>query len=224
MTDALPEHEPSTDPIDSVEPAPSRGLDVLSVVSIVVIVASLALLAGWWFGHPRPPDTDSVDVGFLRDMIDHHDQANQMATLMATKDVAPEVAVVANEVLQSQRYEVGVMSTWLDDWGLARGDLDRKAMAWMQGMSPTSVSNMPGMQTADAMQALRDADGAEAEQQFISMMIDHHRGGIHMAEDAARRAEDPKLRDLAGRIAKVQASEIAELQRLEEQLGLQVTK
>lgn len=201
---------------------PERRLDTLSLVSIGVIVAALALFVGHWIGRDHPPGVDSVDVGFLWDMSDHHDQANEMSTMMLTKDVRSDVVVVAAEVLLSQRYEIGRMSAWLDDWGVGRGDPDRKAMAWMPSMAPTTVAAMPGMQSPERMEELSEADGPEAERLFLEMMIDHHRGGVHMAKDAARRAGDARVRDQAERMAEVQRREISEMRFIAGKLGLQL--
>jgi uncharacterized protein (DUF305 family) len=205
-----------------VSDTPVRRLDTLGLVSIGIIIAALALLVGHWMGSDRAPGVDSVDVGFLWDMSDHHDQANEMAAMVLTKDVRPDVTIVAAEILMSQRYEIGRMSTWLDDWGIGRGDPDRQAMTWMPSMSPTPVAEMPGMQSKERMDELRQADGPEAERLFLEMMIDHHRGGVHMAKDAARRAGDARVRDQAERMAEVQRREISEMRFIADKLGLRL--
>ena len=50
-------------------------------------------------------------------------------------------------------------------------------------------------------------------------MIAHHRGGVDMAEYAARHAEDPRVRRLAEVMADVQAKEIREYEIELDRLG-----
>jgi uncharacterized protein (DUF305 family) len=52
------------------------------------------------------------------------------------------------------------------------------------------------------------ADVDEAEVTFVRGMIPHHRGALEMAQLAESRAEDPRVRELAGRIEAAQDPEI----------------
>lgn len=64
----------------------------------------------------------SVEVGFLRDMVDHHEQAVRMSLLVIPLDgVSPAVRDVAVGVIASQRHDVGRMEAWLDDWQAGGG-------------------------------------------------------------------------------------------------------
>jgi uncharacterized protein (DUF305 family) len=87
---------------------------------------------------------------------------------------------------------------------------DRTTMAWM-GM-PTPLRQMPGMATPEQVEALRDAKGAEADRLFLELMTQHHLGGAHMSEFAAAEAADPKVRELAQRMATNQRIEVNEYQ------------
>ena len=85
-------------------------------------------------------------------------------------------------------------------------------MAWM-GM-PTTVDQMPGMASEADLDALGATSGAAADELFVELMVDHHEGGLHMAETAAVDAEDARVRSLAASIGAGQADEIGELERL----------
>jgi uncharacterized protein (DUF305 family) len=195
-----------------------------SVIAIVVIVAALAGAVGWWVGSPKDPSADSVDVGFLRDMIDHHDQAVQMSllALSPSADVDADTRGYAEEIIVDQRFQIGQMQSWLEDWKVGLGDPDRRAMTWMAGMTPTSVATMPGMQSAAAMSALRQATGADFEQRFLAMMTQHHLGGITMATYAASHASEPKVKALAERVISAQKGDIIDFRNLEKRLGFPV--
>ena len=165
------------------------------------------------------PSEDSVDVGFLRDMADHHEQAVRMSLLVIPLDgVSPAVRDVAVGVIASQRHDLGRMEAWLDDWSVGRGAPTRRAMAWM-GHAPVAPSEMPGMATPAELAALGSTTGRDAEARFFDLMIEHHRAGVTMAEAAAERATAPKVVRLAELIAAGQREEILELQSLERQLA-----
>lgn len=216
------------DEVDEVDDEPTEYLPGASwpqVLAIGVIVAALAFAVGWKIQSGNTPSEDSVDVGFLRDMIDHHDQAVEMSLLVMRPHVGvdDDTLAYATEIVVDQRFQIGQMTAWLDDWGWGRGDIDREAMTWMVGDQGMPVDEMVGMQPTSEMDALKAATGSEAAQRFIEMMIEHHRGGIHMADDAKRHAEEDKVRELAERISTAQAGEITDLRNLQEKLGFPVT-
>jgi uncharacterized protein (DUF305 family) len=53
-------------------------------------------------------------------------------------------------------------------------------------------------------------------------MAEHHRGGLHMAAEAAQNAGDETIRDLAARMEHAQAGEINEYRYTAQQLGLDI--
>jgi uncharacterized protein (DUF305 family) len=212
---------PSTEETTAYLPGASWG----QVALIGVIVAALAFAAGWKLQQGSTPGADSVDVGFLRDMIDHHDQAVLMSLLVMRPGVGVDGDTLgyASEIVVEQRFQIGQMTAWLDDWGVGRGEPDRRAMGWMVGEQSTPVPEMLGMQPPSAIDALRAATGSDAARRFLEMMIQHHLGGIHMADDAARHAGEQEVRDLAKLISTTQRGEIADLRHLQEKLGFPVT-
>ena len=129
---------------------------------------------------------------------------------------------------------MGRMYGWLSMWGLAHSST-LPAMAWMNetgghggmGMDATSSTggltqaDMPGMATREQIDALRKADGPEAEVQFLRLMIEHHRGGIAMAEAARTLASEDNVILLADAIASSQAAEITQMEQLLQDRGVQ---
>lgn len=217
---AVDDEVSSDAPGDVADPAGEGG--PRSPWVVVALVAVLALMVGvagvLIYQRSSTPGADSVDVGFMQDMTTHHQQAVEIASVVAENATDPELRAFAREILIFQQYEVGYMEALLEDWGQWPFPKDRTAMEWM-GM-PTTVAEMPGMQPEADVQALDDAEGREVDERFIEMMIDHHEGGIHMAEHAAQHAEDPRVRDLAQRIVTQQTGEIADLERAAKRLGI----
>ena len=64
------------------------------------------------------------------------------------------------------------------------------------------------------MDALEQADGAEASRLFLEQMIVHHEGAIEMAEDELEGGENPDALELASAIIEAQSTEIEEMQEL----------
>lgn len=93
-------------------------------------------------------------------------------------------------------------------------------MGWMD--APVPVDEMPGLATEAQMDALKAAEGAEADALFLDLMAEHHRGGAHMAAFAAEQADDPGVRALAARMARNQAIEIAEFAQTAKRRGFAI--
>lgn len=101
----------------------------------LVLFAVLGLLAagaGLRTLIDHPPGDSSVDVGFARDMSEHHSQAVQMAMLEFRRGGDAEIRSVAQDIALSQQHERGVMATWLSGWGRPPTSA-QEPMAWMGG-------------------------------------------------------------------------------------------
>lgn len=208
MDSALPTPISEADLIDDIPAPPGRNR--LPLLLAVLAALLLGGLAGYWLGRAPTPAADSVDAGFARDMSLHHDQAVQMAALVYDRSDDPAVRSLAFDILTTQQGQIGIMSGWLDAWGLSWTSAGPR-MAWM-GMPTDGL--MPGMATAEQMDALRAADGEAADVLFLQLMIPHHLGGVSMATEAAVRAEREPVRLLATSMAEAQTSEIAYMNEL----------
>lgn len=209
------------------EPAAQRregvaGWFTAHVHQLALGVAFLFLggVGGYYLGTRTDavPAAGSADVGFLHDMIAHHEQALQLSNDELLRGSDETAKTFAREILLFQSYEIGLMERQLRLWGHERGTREH-AMGWMGGPA-VPVDAMPGLASEDEMDALADASGAHADALFIALMRDHHAGGVHMAEVAAARAEDPFVRELAGRMARNQRLEIGEMAAARDRAGL----
>jgi uncharacterized protein (DUF305 family) len=190
---------------------------------LIAVAAAAALLfvggaGGFVLGKGRPPGAQSVDVGFLHDMISHHEQAVALSNLELAYGVEGGVRLFAQEIALKQSYEIGLMEAFLEDWGHQRLKPPARAMRWM-GMD-TARDAMLGMASPGDLEKLGASRGRDADALFIALMKDHHEGGVHMAEYAADRSRDAKIRDLAMAMAKTQRDEIVELERERVRLDL----
>jgi uncharacterized protein (DUF305 family) len=194
------------------------GLSWGRVAVLGLALAFLGFAAGLFLTRDRPPGPTSADVGFVQDMLTHHDQALGVAVLTAAYGEDPTVRSFAIDVIAFQQYEIGVMTRMLDEWGYSRAERSDQAMAWM-GM-PVPVEQMPGLLTEEQLDEINEARGSELDRLFLEHMAEHHRGGLHMAQEGARLAEDDDVAALAARIERNQAAEINEYRHAADELGL----
>jgi uncharacterized protein (DUF305 family) len=192
-----PEHQPSR----------RWNLVILLVALVAVFLTgtSLALLMA-----PRPPGDDSPEAGFARDMMVHHAQAVQMAEIVRFKTESEEIRILATDIALTQQAQIGMMQGWLDVWGLSPTG-PGPAMSWMG--HPT-VGAMPGMATPGEIERLKEAQPEEADEQFLWLMIRHHRAAIPMAEAILKRTDRPEVRELAEAIAASQRQEIRTMESM----------
>jgi len=192
------------------------GMGVFFGVAVVVVLFGAAVR--WATADDAVEPFGNADIGFLQDMIDHHQQALLISNTYLDANPDGDAAAYAREVIMFQEREIIRMDDWLEQAGVARGAPDREAMAWM-GM-PTDVVSMPGMQDRATIDELAQATGADADRLFFQIMSDHHLGGAHMADAAATGARRSDIREFAEKMAYNQRIETVEYQQAVERLGL----
>ena len=198
--------------------SPSRGQVVALSLALLFLAGSVGFVVGSRTGADDAPSDE--ELGFLTDMVIHHEQAVSMSRTALSASMPEGVASFALEVVADQRYEIGIMEALLQRWGSPPDDADGEAMAWMG--EPVAEDAMPGLASEADLDRLSDARGDEAAALWLAMMTAHHEGGVHMAEAAAERVDDPYVQALAERMARVQAIEINEYEAVRNRLGLPV--
>lgn len=186
-----------------------------SLIALVLAVAVLAGVAGYLLRGMQTPGANSVDVGFARDMSEHHRQAVEMSRLLYDRTEDEIMRSLAYDIMITQQGQIGIMTGYLNAWGHPITDLGPR-MTWM-GVSVDGL--MPGMATREQMNALAEAGGEQAEILFLQLMIPHHVSGVDMAEAAAQNAQTAYLRNLAQGMANAQDSEIRYMNDLLQERG-----
>ena len=155
---------------------------------------------------------NDADEQFAQMMIPHHRDAVAMAELAADRAENAEVKTLAEQIQAAQQPEIDQLTGFLNAWGAEVPPSNS-----MEGMdhgsmpSASSASGMSGMMTPAQMEQLRNATGAQFDEMFLTMMIEHHRGAIGMARDVADEGENDEVTALAKRIAADQESQIAQM-------------
>lgn len=209
-----------TDTLDSFKPETSgeRARPDFSWLAMAIILILAAGVLGYWLGNRQTgsPAENSADVGFTRDMIQHHAQAVDMATLIRDRSSDERIRQLALDIMLTQQAQIGQMQGWLTAWGIPIAHTGA-AMAWM-GEPVTGL--MPGMASAEQINELRSMTGGDAEAMFLELMIIHHRAGVVMAEAALEKAGQAEVRGLAQSIVTAQTSEIELMQSMLAERGL----
>ncbi len=165
--------------------------------------------------HSTPGDT-SAEAGFARDMKIHHAQAVQMGMIEYQKGSNLAVRTLGADIALTQQAQIGMMTQWLDDWGLGANGTT-PPMSWMpDGASLVHDGLMPGMATPEQIKQLESATGPDVDRLFLQLMINHHLGGIHMVEGALKVVKDPDVIALAQNMKSGQQGEITAMQQLQQ--------
>ena len=162
----------------------------------------------------------AADVAFAQSMIPHHQQAVEMADLAldSKSQASPEVKALATQIQGAQDPEIQEMSTWLAQWGAPSAMPGAGEAGDMSGMDHSGHDmggvTMSGMMTAEDMQALGQASGAEFDTMWMQMMIAHHEGAVQMAEQVKAASDNPEVTALADKVITAQNQEIATMKDL----------
>jgi uncharacterized protein (DUF305 family) len=188
-----------------------------------VVAAALLVLLGYVAGIVIPrwqmPSESSAEAGFARDMSAHHAQAVEMGMIAFQRATDPEVRTLGGDIANTQQAQIGMIQTWLANWGLGPNS-SVPPMAWMPGGDRSVKNNlMPGMATAAEMAKLRGASGKDVDILFCQYMLRHHLGGIHMVDVLLTETDNRQVVDLATTMKTGQQGEIQVLQNILTRLG-----
>lgn len=158
---------------------------------------------------------NKADMMFAHMMIPHHQQAIEMSDMVLAKQgMDARVVELAKQIKDAQGPEIQQMQGWLDEWNMDMKDMPGHGgtdgsgpkMPGMPGMG--GMGMMDGMLSPAEMQALRDAQGGEANTLFLTGMIKHHEGAISMAQSEIKNGEFPEAIELSKTIVQSQQNEI----------------
>lgn len=164
-------------------------------------------------------DFNQADVGFATEMIQHHAQALTMVDMIEGKDVSSELAILAEQIRMAQGPEIEILVGWLDDWSQPIPETMRDHVNAHGDGDMNINADMPGMMSADDMEALDAAHGDEFEPMWLDMMIEHHEGAIEMAQAEKEDGEFADAIGLADTIITAQEAEIDKMKSMLREQG-----
>lgn len=207
---------------------------VSAAVAVLVVTAVGGYTARSWVDRDpatAPQPLSAVEIGFLQDMVGHHQQAVILGRTVDRDGIDPGVRSLARQIAESQQFELGLMTGWLRLAGAP--PQNPTPMAWMpdsvmvahhpagQGHGDHGTgdhgtgdhdmgdhsTDMPGMATPEEIGRLAAASGREAEDLFLALMYRHHQGGIAMALAVEPMTVTPALRQTVRDMITTQSSE-----------------
>ena len=140
-----------------------------------------------------------ADIMFAQMMIPHHQQAVDMGTLAESRAQNQAVKAIAARIKAEQAPEITQMNSWLKRAGAS---LD---MGHDMGMG--------GMLSTEQMSALTAANGPAFDVLYVTGMIGHHEGAIHMAQMVVD-SNNAEAKTLGEAIISSQTKQVAELQEI----------
>jgi uncharacterized protein (DUF305 family) len=209
-----------------------RALIRMAIAGLVLVVGVVFLVSYVQGPDASTPSDSSAAAGFARDMIDHHAQGVDMASIVEGRTQDADVRQVATDIVLTQTNQMGQMQGWLNLWGLSIGRTGQP-MQWMQGHAAehqlsgltsgqTHVSAaglMPGMATQAQINQLGTLPTKQADILFLQLMIKHHQGGIAMARAAIDLTDQKVVGALAENIIGSQQREITLMQSMLKERG-----
>jgi uncharacterized protein (DUF305 family) len=164
---------------------------------------------------------NAADVEFMTGMIHHHAQAIVMAGYSETRAANPQIKVLSERIIVSQRDEIRIMQQWLRENGQPVPEPNPQGMIMnMGGMQHTML--MPGMASAEEMAQLERARARDYDRLFLILMIQHHEGALQMVEKLFAThggGVDDVIYKAASDTFADQGSEIDRMQRMLEAMG-----
>jgi uncharacterized protein (DUF305 family) len=195
-------------PSDDTTPAGRGRFGAVWLAAVLIFGLIVGLAIGLLGPRLSTPGDDSVEAGFLRDMSTHHGQAVEMSMIAHANSTDPAVVTLSADIAMTQHGQIGYMQAWLRDWKLSPTG-SAPPMAWMKD-SAGSVQNglMPGMATPAQLAELRKATGTALDIQYLTLMRQHHLGGIHMAQEIVEESDNDDVTWLAESQVRGQQGEI----------------
>ena len=149
---------------------------------------------------------NDADVRFAQRMIPHHEQAVAMAKMVPGRSSDEALRDLAEQIRAAQGPEIRQLKSLLDSWS--------EPVEPESAHSSDRHESMSGMMSDEQMRQLEQADGSGFGNQWIEMMIDHHRGAVEMANTELDSGVNPAARDLAEDIVAAQKDEIGRMKEM----------
>ncbi|MBL8202986.1 MAG: DUF305 domain-containing protein [Blastocatellia bacterium] len=168
------------------------------------------------------PPLSTADVQFMQGMITHHAQAVEMTALIEAHTENKDVRSLGARISHSQADEIAFMKRWLISRGQPVADPTHDMHKMHANHKNMSHAMMPGMLTAEQMDALRNAKGAEFDRLFLTGMIQHHGGALTMVKDlhdSAGAGQDAEIFNFATDVDSGQRAEIRIMQTMLEKIS-----
>lgn len=203
-----------------------RTRRVLLAAVAVVAAAAVAFAIGRFSAFDTSGVPNAADIGFARDMQEHHAQAVDMAMTVYRETSDEEIRAISYDIATGQSSQRGEMYDWLVQWGVSQSG---QPMSWMSDaeghehgestLTTEDARTLMGMASDEELSALRAATGTAADCLFLELMIRHHEGALEMTDAVLERGSVARVLQVAESMRSGQSAEIDAMQAAAERLG-----
>ncbi|WP_285606688.1 DUF305 domain-containing protein [Actinokineospora globicatena] len=142
-----------------------------------------------------PATHNDADIAFAQGMVPHHQQAVDMAGLVAGRTSNPEVLDLAARIAAAQDAEIATLTRWLADWGA------------------TGHATGHGEHGMDDSR-LRSSTGAAFDEEWLTLMTAHHEDAVTMSRTELAQGANADAKAMARRVIEAQQAEIDHMRGL----------
>jgi uncharacterized protein (DUF305 family) len=146
---------------------------------------------------------NAQDLTFARRVLLHDAQATELAKAAASHAQAAGVRAFAQSMQQAASAQVAIARARLRAWKVAS-----------PAAQADDADEEPGMLATDDVRSLATTAGPDFDWKFLTLMIEHHLGGVTLAQQQEREGRDGPLVALARDMEKAQNDEIATMRKL----------
>lgn len=133
-----------------------------------------------------------------------------MAHMVPAHTSDPAMLKLASQIEAAQAPEIAEMTAWLNQWGVAV----TPSMTGHDMSGGSMGASGHGMMTTEQLTGLGNAQGAQFNQMWLNMMIEHHEGAVTMSKQELAQGENPPTKALAQNIIDGQTKEIEQMKAM----------
>lgn len=208
---------------------------VLALFALTMFGASTDTVAQGNMKMGNMQMSGGTDLQFLDMTLMHHADGVKMAQMGVDKAQNAGVKALAKKMAAGQQKDIEEMQKMRDTHFSNQPKQEMMMMSQGGGMKMDSMKSgnmsmnsmkesgmtmemMQKMSEQD-MQKLEAASGAEFDRTFLDVFMKHHQMAIDMAKDEVAKGSNAEVKKKAREIIAVQTKELAEMKRLQKQVG-----
>lgn len=160
------------------------------------------------------PSDEEFDLRFIDAVVLHHEGAIAMAKQVLQLSQRNDLKQLAQTIITTQQSEIDQMSQWRQSW---YPDADTVPMMYDSVSGETSAMSTE-MQDAMRMEGTIDITSADVDQQFLKVMIPHHKLALKMVKQVRGQSDRPELKEFARSMLKAQRQNVKQMKQWQQAL------
>ena len=155
------------------------------------------------------PSDDEFDLRFIDAVVLHHEGAIAMAKQVIQLSQRNDLKQLAQTIITTQQSEIDQAKQWRQSW---YPDADTVPMMYDSVSGETSAMSTE-MQDAMRTEGTIDITSADLDQQFLKVMIPHHKMALKMAKQVREKSDRPELNEFAHSMLKAQRQNVKQMKQ-----------